>query len=118
FPVFDQEVKPMIRFGLHVMGFSVIYTFAKSVDRIALGLFYRPAQGGYYQNATALYENSIFSALIQLHIVATAALSKLQSDHRALGQKYESALSALAFFVMPLAATLSVVAEDVTVILL
>jgi O-antigen/teichoic acid export membrane protein len=118
FPAFDAEVKPMVRFGLHVMGFSVIATMAKSVDRIALGLRYPPDQVGYYQNATALYENSILSALIQLHIVASAALSKLQSDAGALRQKYEAALSALAFFFMPAAAILSVVAEDLTVILL
>src|SRR6185437_4767636 len=36
----------------------------------------------------------------------------------ALGQKYEAALSTLAFFVMPLAAILSVTGEDVTVVLL
>ncbi len=118
FPAFDSDVTPMIRFGQHVVGFSVIYTMAKSVDRIALGLFYRPDQVGYYQNATALYENSIFSALIQLHMVASAALSKLQSDPAALRQKYEAALSALAFFFMPAASILSVVAEDLTVILL
>jgi O-antigen/teichoic acid export membrane protein len=118
FPAFDSDVKPMVRFGLHVVSFSVIYNMAKSVDRIALGLVYRPDQVGYYQNATALYENSIFSALIQLHIVASAALSKLQSNVDALRQKYEAALSTLAFFVMPAAAILSVVAEDLTVILL
>jgi O-antigen/teichoic acid export membrane protein len=118
FPAFDSDVRPMIRFGQHVVGFSVIYTMAKAVDRIALGLFYRPDQVGYYQNATALYENSIFSALIQLHMVASATLSKLQSDTAALRQKYEAALSALAFFFMPAAAILSVVAEDLTVILL
>jgi len=118
FPAFDSDVRPMIRFGKHVVGFSVIYTMAKSVDRIALGLFYRPDQLGYYQNATALYENSIFSALIQLHMVASAALSKLQSDPDALRKKYEAALSALAFFFMPAAAILSVVAEDLTIILL
>jgi PST family polysaccharide transporter len=118
FPAFDSDVRPMIRFGQHVVGFSVIYTMAKSVDRIALGLFYRPDQVGYYQNATALYENSIFSALIQLHMVASGALSKLQSDPAALRQKYEAALSAVAFFFMPAASILSVVAEDLTVILL
>jgi O-antigen/teichoic acid export membrane protein len=118
FPAFDSEVKPMVRFGLHIVGFSVIYTMAKAVDRIALGLFYRPDLVGYYQNATALYENSIFSALIQLHTVASAALSKLQSDPAALRQKYEAALSAMAFFLMPVAAILSVIAEDLTVILL
>jgi O-antigen/teichoic acid export membrane protein len=117
-PAFDNEVKSMVRFGLHVVGFSVTYTVAKAVDRIGLGLFYRPDQVGYYQNAITLYENSIFSALAQVHTVGSAALSRLQSNPVALRQKYEAALSALAFFVMPAAAILSVTGEDVTVILL
>jgi len=116
--VFDSDVKSMVRFGLHVVGFSVAYALARAVDRIALGLFYRPDQVGYYQNAVNLYENSIYSALIQMHAVGSAALSKLQSNPAALRQKYEAALSMLAFFVMPLAAILSVTAEDLTVILL
>jgi PST family polysaccharide transporter len=118
FPIFDDEVKSMVRFGLHVVGFSVTYNMAKAVDRIALGLFYRPDVVGYYQNAVTLYENSILSALGQLHTVGSAALSKLQSNPAALAQKYEAALSGVAFFVMPMAAILSVTAEDLTVILL
>ena len=118
FPVFDNEVKSMVRFGLHVVGFSVMYSVARSVDRIALGLFYRPDEVGYYQNAITLYDNSIFSTLAQLHTVGSAALSKLQSNPVALGQKYEAALSALAFFMMPTAAILSVTAQDLTVMLL
>jgi O-antigen/teichoic acid export membrane protein len=117
-PIFDAATKSMVRFGLHVVGFSVTYNVAKSVDRIALGLFYRPEQVGYYQNAITLYESSIFQALSQVHTVGSAALSKLQSNVAALRQKYATALSALAFFVMPVAAILSVTAEDVTVILL
>jgi PST family polysaccharide transporter len=118
FPIFDDEVKSMVRFGLHVVGFSVTYAMAKAVDRIALGLFYRPDVVGYYQNAVTLYENSTLSALGQLHTVGSAALSKLQSNPAALAQKYEAALSGVAFFVMPMAAILSVTAEDLTVILL
>src|SRR6266481_446522 len=118
FPLFDNEVKSMVRFGLHVVGFSVTYTLSRAVDRIGLGLFYRPEEVGYYQNAITLYENSIFSVLGQLHTVGSAALSKLQSNPAALRQKYEAALSAVAFFVMPTAAILSVTAEDVTVLLL
>jgi O-antigen/teichoic acid export membrane protein len=117
-PVFDDEVKSMIHFGLHVVGFGVAYNLARAVDRIGLGLFYRPDVVGYYQNATALYENSIFFSLVQLHVVGSASLSKLQSNPAALGQKYEAALSTLAFFVMPMAAILSVTAEDVTVLLM
>src|SRR5262245_7647609 len=118
FPILDDEVKSMVRFGLHVVGFSVTYTVAKALDRIGLGLFYRPDQVGYYQNAMTLYDNSIFSALIQVHTVGSAALSKLQSNPTVLRQKYEAALSALAFFLMPTAAILSVTAQDLTVILL
>jgi O-antigen/teichoic acid export membrane protein len=117
-PVIDSQVKSMVRFGLHVVGFSVTYTAARSVDRVGLGLFYPPDQVGYYHNAITLYDNSIFSALAQLHTVGSAALSKLQSNPAALRQKYESALSALAFFVMPTAAILSVTAQDLTVMLL
>src|SRR5262249_34343707 len=70
FPLFDNEVKSMVRFGLHVVGFSVTYTLARAADRIGLGLFYRPEEVGYYQNAITLYENSIFSMLAQLHTLA------------------------------------------------
>ena len=108
----------MVRFGLHVVGFGVAYSFARAVDRIGLGLFYRPDVVGYYQNATVLYENSILAALVQLHVVGSASLSKLQSDPVALRQKYQAALSTLAFFMMPAAAILSVTAHDVTILLL
>jgi len=118
FPVLDSEVKSMVRFGLHVVAFSVTYSVARAVDRIGLGLFYRPEEVGYYQNAISLYDNSIFQVLAQLHTVGSTALSKLQSNPVALRQKYEAALSALAFFVMPAAAILSVTAEDLTVLLL
>jgi len=117
-PAFDAEVKSMVRFGLHVVGFSVTYTAAKAVDRMALGLVYPPGQVGYYQNATTLYENSIFAVFAQVHTVGSAALSKLQSNVAALRERYEAALSAVAFFVMPAAAILSVTGEDVAVILL
>ena len=49
----------MVCFGLHVVTFSVTYVLAKSVDRIALGLFYSAELVGYHQNATTLYESSI-----------------------------------------------------------
>jgi polysaccharide transporter, PST family len=117
-PTFDDDVKSMLRFGLHVVGFTVAHTLSRAVDRIGLGLFYRPEQVGYFQNAVNLYENSIVSALSQTHNVGSIALRRLQSNPEALRKKYEAALSMLAFFVMPFSAILSVTAEDLTVILL
>jgi O-antigen/teichoic acid export membrane protein len=117
-PVFDDEVKSMIGFGLHIVGFSVAYTVSRAVDRIALGLFYQPDQVGYYQSAMNLYDNTISSTIEQAHTVGSAALSRLQSDPVAIRKRYEAALSMLAFFLMPLSAILSVTAQDLTVILL
>jgi O-antigen/teichoic acid export membrane protein len=117
-PVFDAEVKSMVRFGMHILGYSITFSMTMAADRIALGLFYLPPAVGFYQNAQNLYENAIFAPLMQLHGVGSAGLSKLRSNPAALRQKYEATLSALAFFVMPTAAILSVTAQDVVVILL
>lgn len=117
-PVFDKEVTSMVRFGMHVVGYSIVTAASRAVDRIALGLSYRPQEVGSYHNALLLYENSVYNALTQIHSVGSAALSKLQSNPAELRVKYEAALSTLAFFVMPVAVILSVTGRDVVVIML
>jgi O-antigen/teichoic acid export membrane protein len=117
-PVFDAEVRSMVRFGMHVLGFSITNCMTKIADRIALGLFYPPRDVGYYQNAQNMSDNALSFPVGQLHGVASAGLSKLRSNPAALQQKYEAALSALSFFLMPTAAILSVTGQDVAVMLL
>jgi O-antigen/teichoic acid export membrane protein len=117
-PVFDAETKSMIRFGMHVLGFTITSSMMRVADRIALGLAYPPRDLGYFQNAQNMYENAFLVPVEQLHGVGSASLSKLRSHPDALRQKYEATLSALAFFIMPAAATLFVTGQDVTVMLL
>ena len=117
-PVFDAEVKSMVHFGMHVLSFSIISSMIRVADRIALGLVYAPRDVGYFQNAQNMYENAFLAPVDQLHGVGSAGLSKLRSNPAALQQKYEATLSAMAFFVMPTAAILSVTGKDVTVMLL
>lgn len=117
-PVFDAEVKSMVGFGMHVLGGSIPFSMTNVADRIALGLFYPLREVGFYQNAQNMYDNALMAPLGQLHGVGSAGLSKLRSDPGTLRQKYEATLSALAFFVMPTAAILSVTGQDVTVTLL
>lgn len=117
-PVFDSEVKSMLRFGVHVLGFSIVSAVTRVADRIALSFFYPPSDVGFYQNGMNLYENAILSPLDQLHNVGSSGLSRLKSTPAVLQRKYEATLSALAFFVMPTAAILSVTGQDVVVILL
>jgi PST family polysaccharide transporter len=103
---------------MHVVGYSISVTLAKSVDRIALGLFYRPHEIGLYQNALVLYDNTIVNTLGQIHNVGSTALGKLQSNRDSLRQKFYSALSVLAFYVMPAAAIMSVTGQDLVLALL
>jgi PST family polysaccharide transporter len=117
-PVFDAEVKSMFQFGMHVLGFTMPYAVVRILDRIGLGMFYAPREVGYYQNALNMYENAFLSPVAQLHGVGSAGLSKLRSDPAALRQRYEATLSALAFFVMPATAILSVTGQDLAVLLL
>jgi PST family polysaccharide transporter len=116
--MFDSEVRSIIRFGLHVVSFTVASMVTRVVDRMALGLVYHPDQVGYYQNAMNLYDNSIAATLEQSHNVGSTALAKLRTNPAALRERYEAALSMLSFFLMPASAILSVVAGDLTVILL
>jgi PST family polysaccharide transporter len=117
-PVLDNEVSLMVRFGMHVVGYAVVTAASRAADRIALGFSYRPQVVGAYHNAMQLYDNSISSALTQIHSVGSAALSKLQSNPADLREKYEAALSTVAFFFMPISVLLSVAGRDVVVILL
>ena len=117
-PIFDAEVKSMVHFGAHVLGYSITHSMTRAADRIALGLFYPAREVGYYQNAQNMYDNAFFAPIAQLHGVGSAGLSKLRSNPGALRQKYQAALSAIAFFVMPTAAILSVTGQDVAVTLL
>jgi O-antigen/teichoic acid export membrane protein len=118
FPVFDTEVRSMLRFGINVLSFSIINSVIGVADRIALSLYYPPSNVGLYQNSWNLFENAILFPFQHLHGVGSAGLSRLRSDPAALRQKYEATLSALAFFVMPAAAILSVTGQDAVVLLL
>jgi O-antigen/teichoic acid export membrane protein len=118
YPVFNAEVKSMIGFGMHVLGASIPLSMTNVADRIALGLFYPPREVGFYQNAQNMYDNALMAPIGQLHGVGSAGLSKLRSNPGTLQQKYEATLFALAFFVMPTAAILSVTGQDLAVILL
>ncbi|MFA7306155.1 MAG: lipopolysaccharide biosynthesis protein [Hyphomicrobium sp.] len=117
-PESGGEVASMVRFGMHVVGFSTTVAVARSVDRIALGLFYSPHDVGLYQNALVFYDNSIVNTLAQVHTVGSTALGKLQASQEALRRKFYSALSVLSFYVMPAAAIISVTAHDFVVTIL
>ncbi|MGB8326144.1 MAG: lipopolysaccharide biosynthesis protein [Steroidobacteraceae bacterium] len=117
-PAITQGVKEMIRFGLHVTGFTMSDYIGRSIDRIAIGYRSGTAPLGFYQQSLFVYDNTLGLLAISLHPVAVAALSKLTDDVAALKRAWAKALSTLAFFAMPAFGLLAVTAQDLMVMLL
>lgn len=116
-PQSTPELKGLLGFGLGVTGFTITDHLARSADRIALGYFYGPAQLGYFQNASLLYDN-ILSTTAQLHDVAVSSLSKLKHAVDELKRLWAAALSTLTFYAALGFAGIAVTGQDLVVLLL
>lgn len=117
-PRLTQGVKDMVRFGLHITGFTMTDYIGRSVDRAAIGYRSGSAQLGYYQQALFVYENLLGLLAISLHPVAVASLSKLTDNLAELKQAWSKAMATLAFFAMPAFALLAITSEDLITIVL
>ena len=118
-PRITQGVKEMTRFGMHIVGFTVIdYAGGRAIDRVAIGKRAGAEPLGYYQQCLFVYENVLGLLSISLHPVAVAGLSKLKDDLVALKRAWSRAIMTLAFFAMPAFALLAVSAQDVITLVL
>jgi PST family polysaccharide transporter len=117
-PTMTSGVTEMLRFGLHLTGFTMTDFVRRSADRVAIGLRSGAVALGYYQNALFVYDNLIDILVFPLHSVAVASLSKLRHDLPELKRLWSKALSTLAFFLMPAFGILAVTSQDVIVLVL
>jgi PST family polysaccharide transporter len=117
-PRWTSGLKEMLKFGIHVTGFTMTDYIGRSADRVALGYYFGARELGYFQNAYALYDNALGLLTGPLHTVAVSGLSKLRENLDELRRSWATALSALAFFAMPGFAILAVVAPEVVILLL
>jgi polysaccharide transporter, PST family len=118
-PVLSSEVKELVNFGLGVTGFTVMDTFSRSADRVALGYFNGAGSLGYFQNAFVLYDNVLnIVAAGPIHNIGIASLSKLRGNISELRRSWHVALSSLTFFCAPIFSILAVTGQDLIIILL
>lgn len=118
-PKLTQGVKDMMKFGLHITGFTMTdYAAGRAIDRIAIGKRAGAASLGYYQQCLFVYENLLGLLSISLHPVAVAGLSKLTGNLVELRRAWSRAMMTLAFFAMPAFALLAVTAQDVITLIL
>ena len=117
-PTLTTGVKEMLKFGIHITGFTMTDYVGRSADRVGLGYGYGPKALGFYQQAQVVYENTLGLLIVPLHGVAVAGLSKLRDNLDQLRKSWATALSTVAFFAMPAFGLLAVTGKDLLVVLL
>jgi PST family polysaccharide transporter len=117
-PTMTTGVKDMVKFGVHLTGFSLTDFAGRNGDRVAVGRTLGAITLGFYQNAMFVYDNLIDVLVYPLHQVAVAGLSKLQNDRDELKRLWAKALSTVAFYAMPAFGLLAVTSRELIVLLL
>ena len=117
-PVFNDDVKKLMRFGLGITGFTLSDQLTRSADKIAVGYFYGPGQLGYFQNSSLLYAHAINVLAESLHNVAISGLSKFKDDAEGLRRSWGQALSLVTFISTAAFAVLAATGQDVVALLL
>ena len=116
-PANTASVREMVRFGIALIGGSVIDYMRGSIDRVAIGRRYAAEGLGQYQNAEQMYAQ-VMVLLTYLHEVAVGNLSKVFNDLPEFKRLWAKGLSTLTFFAMPAFGLLAATGQDLTAFLL
>jgi len=116
-PAGGKNVKDMLKFGVHLLGFSSADFVGRFGDRVAIGYTSGASSLGFYQKAMLVYEN-LLDLFSPLHSVAMASLSKLREEREELKRSWGMAVLTLSYFAMPVFGLLAVIGKDLLVVVL
>jgi O-antigen/teichoic acid export membrane protein len=111
-------VRGMLKFGLNSLGNYAMNYLGRSVDRVLIGWRYGTEPLGQYNQAYNLFVMPINQLTYPLTGVAVTTLSRLRDDPQRFVRYYLNAISAIAFVGMPLSAMLTLMGNDVVLLLL
>jgi len=117
-PVRGAGTRQMLKFGMHVSGFSFANYFAQNMDKVLLGRYCGNVDLGLYTKAYQLMMLPMANIKVPLTQVALPALSNLQKDKLAFRAYYLELLRFVAFISMPLAVFMFVCADNIIGVLL
>lgn len=111
-PALRGELRPLLHFGGHMVGFSLLGFVALNAHNLILGLFHDAAHVGLYQSAF-LMATLLFTQFAEpMTLVVTPVLSRLQHDSAAYVQHYLDNVALLAAYAAGLSAFLFICADD------
>jgi PST family polysaccharide transporter len=117
-PTKGQKIKDYLTFGAGISGFNIINYFSRYSDDILIGNRLGPVSVGFYTKAYQLLMLPINQLRNPLMTVALPAMSKLTNDGVKYRSYYKKYVFILAFFSMPLIATLMIFSKEVILIVL
>jgi len=109
---------PMVRFAINTYGRFVLNYFRHNLDNLLVGWRFGPQPLGIYKKAYDLFVLPSSSLTDPLTNVAVSTLSRLTRDSAQYGRYFLRALSAIAFVGMGLGAGLTLMADDLILVML
>lgn len=109
-------VRPMLTFGGHVTGFTVLNYFTRNFDNILVGRVLGPAALGIYARAYSLLMMPISQINVPLASVLLPGLSRLQSNAPEYRKLFLRAVGSLSFVTVPLVVFSAFFAHDLILV--
>lgn len=117
-PVRTTGIIPMVKFGVNMLGTFIVTYFSRNVDKILIGWRYGSSSLGYYDRAYNLFMAPAQRLSQPIYNVAIVTLSKLRDDPEKFRRYYLNSISKIAFIAFPISAILTVMANDIVLLLL
>jgi O-antigen/teichoic acid export membrane protein len=113
-----KSFSEMFSFGIWILGSGIIKTLFDNIYILTIGKFFPAAQVGFYTKAKDFQRMSVHKLAGAVGVVAFPVFSQLQDKKEQLVNTIRKFLQHTMFIIVPLLATLIVVAEPLVLLLL
>lgn len=117
-PSKKYSIKHFLSFGIGIFGFNMVSYFSDNSDNMIIGRQIGPSAVGFYSKAYGLLMLPIIQIKAPLTKVAIPAMSKLQNMKIKYISYYKKYVFIVAFFSMPLIASLAIFSKEIIYIVL
>jgi len=112
----NAGVRPLLTFGGHVTGFTVLNYFTRNFDNILIGRVLGPARLGIYARAYGLLMLPISQINVPLAAVLLPGLSRLQNNPHEYRKLFLRAVGAMSFVTVPIVVFSTFFAHDLILV--
>lgn len=112
-PALEGELRSLLHFGGHLVGFALLGFVALNAHNLFLGLFHDEQQVGLYHAAFMIMTLLFTQIADPLGLVMTPKLARLQDDVPAYNEKYLEGVALIAAYAAGLSGLLFVCADDI-----